>query len=140
MNTSFKFTLLWIETHSLNVYYGIFYSRKGECRGQCFNTLKDNGLVWNAIGWSDKRSISWLRKHAKLRKTGKHHQWRSGWRTEKTLCDFSIYNKYISGCFDTRICKLIILYPYDIVVQLIKFSRFLFQETVSSQERKIILS
>ena len=32
------------------------------------------------------------------------------------------------GCFDTRLCKLVSLFPYDIVVNLIRFSRFLFQE------------
>ena len=42
-------------------------------------------------------------------------------------------------CFDTRLCKLVSLYRYDIVVNLIRFSRFLFQEIVSSQERKTLL-
>ena len=39
---------------------------------QYLNTLKDNCLVWNVIGWSDKRSIIWLREHTKLRTTGKY--------------------------------------------------------------------
>ena len=47
--------LLWLETQSLNVYYGTFYSRRGESRGQYFNTLKDSCLVSNVIGWLDKK-------------------------------------------------------------------------------------
>ena len=96
------------------------------CRGQYFNALKDNCLVWNVIGWSDKRNITWLREHAKLRRTGKHPQERNGWRTEKTLCSYSVYNNCIFACFDTRLCKLVSLHPYGIVVNLVRFSRFPF--------------
>ena len=41
---------------------------------QYFDTLKDNCLVLNVTGWSDKRSIRWLREHTKLRRTGKNHR------------------------------------------------------------------
>ena len=109
------------------------------CCGQYFNTLKDNCLVWIVIGCLDKRNIKWLREHNKLRRTGKHPQYRNSWRTEKTLCSCSIYNSCIFGCFDTRLCKLVSLYPYGIVENLIRFSRFVFQETVSSHEREIVL-
>ena len=34
MDTSFKFTLLRIETYSPYVHYGPFRLMKGECRGQ----------------------------------------------------------------------------------------------------------
>ena len=85
----------------------------------------------NVIGWSDKRGITWLREHAKLRR---------GRRTERTLCSDSVHYNCIFGCFDTRFCKLVSLYPYVIVVNLIKFSRFLFQEIASSQEGKTPMS
>ena len=36
---------------------GQFIQRKGgDCRGQYFNTLKDNYLVRHVIAWSDKRT------------------------------------------------------------------------------------
>ena len=98
-----------------------FIQRRGECCGQYVHTLKDNCLVWNVIGCSDKRSITWLRKHAKLR-IAKHPQWRNSWRKKKTLCSYSIDNNCIFGCFDTRLCKLVSLYPYGTVVNLIRFS------------------
>ena len=103
-----------------------------------FNTLKDNCLVWNVTGWSNKRSITWQREHAKLRR-GKHPQLRNGWRAERTLCRYSVYNNCFLGCFDTRLCKLVSLYPDSIVVNLIRFSRFLFHEIFSSQEGKTLL-
>ena len=40
---------------------GLKWSKKTVCRSQYFITLKDNCLVWNVIGWSDERSITWLR-------------------------------------------------------------------------------
>ena len=94
--------------------------------------------MWNVIGWSYKSFITWLREHAKLRRTGKHPQSRNGWRTERTFCSDSVHNNCIFGCFDTRLCKLVSLYPYDIVVNLIRFSGFLFQEIVSSQKGKTL--
>ena len=138
MDTNFKFTLLWIETQSLYAYYGTFYSKEGECRGQYFNTLKDNCLLWNVIAWSDKRSITWLSKQVKLRRTGKHLQKRNGCRTEKTLCSCSVYNDCIFGCFDTRLCKLVSPYSYGIVVNRISLVVF-FQEIVSPHERETLL-
>ena len=43
------------------------------CCGQYFNSLRENCVVWNGIGWSAKRNVAYLREHAKLRKTGKHY-------------------------------------------------------------------
>ena len=55
-------------------YQRTFKRKTRLCGGQYVNTLKGNCLVWNEIGWSDKRYITWLREHAKLRRTGKHPQ------------------------------------------------------------------
>ena len=55
---------------------------------------------------------------------------------ERTICRYSVDINCIFGCFGTRLCKLVSLYPYGIVVNLITFSDFLLQEIVSSQEGK----
>ena len=94
--TSVMFYFLTIE---VNFNY-LFPTWCCNCRGQYFYTLKDDCLVWTVIGWSDQRSIPWLRERAKLRRTAKHSQQRNSWRTEKTLCSYSVYNNCIFGSFD----------------------------------------
>ena len=76
-----------------------------------------------------------LNEHAKLRRTG---NMLSKGTTEKRKRRSVIYNNCIFGCFNTRLCKLVILYPYGIVINLIRYSHSLFQEIVSSQERKTL--